>query len=74
MSSEHRINFLEQKLTVMQKEISEVLGEMQQALTAMMRSQAIAASVADVRLKDLEAKVFPQEEETEIEHSGGKEI
>lgn len=53
---EHRIKVLEQKLLVMQKEVSEVVGELQQAMTALMRSQAMATAVANSRLTDLEAK------------------
>lgn len=56
----------------MQKEISEVLGEMQQALTAMMRSQAIASAVANSRLTELEKLLPPKQDETRSEV--GKEI
>ena len=72
MSLEHRIQFLEQKVTVMQKEISEVLGEMQQALTAMVRSQAIAASASHYRLTELEKLTGLKQEEARTEE--GKEI
>jgi len=54
---EHRLKVLEQKLMVMQKEVSEVVGELQQAMTALMRSQAIATAVTNSRLEELEAKV-----------------
>lgn len=53
---EHRLKVLEQKLLVMQKEVSEVVGELQQAMTALMRSQAIATAVVNSRLTDLESK------------------
>lgn len=53
---EHRLKVMEQKLLVMQKEVSEVVGELQQAMTALMRSQAMATAVANSRLTDLEAK------------------
>ena len=58
--SEHRLNVLEQKLLVMQKEVSEVIGELQQAMTALMRSQAMASAVADSRLRELEALIPKQ--------------
>lgn len=51
---DHRLQVLEQKLLVMQKEVSEVIGELQQAMTALMRAQAIASAVADSRLSELE--------------------
>lgn len=54
---EHRVKVMEQKLLVMQKEVSEVIGELQQAMTALMRSQAMATAVANSRLEELEAKV-----------------
>lgn len=56
---EHRLKVLEQKLTVMQKEVSEVIGELQQAMTALMRSQAMATAVANSRLEELEDKINP---------------
>lgn len=56
---------------MMQKEISEVLGEMQQALTAMMKSQAYASAVANARLEEVE-KLLPRKEEDRAEE--GKEI
>lgn len=68
---EHRLKVLEQKLLVMQKEVSEVIGELQQAMTALMRSQAMATAVANSRLEELEAALSPKTEEL---HSGGKEL
>lgn len=56
---EHRIKVIEQKLMVMQKEVSEVIGELQQAMTALMRSQAMATAVANSRLEELEDKINP---------------
>jgi hypothetical protein len=56
---EHRIKVIEQKLVVMQKEVSEVIGELQQAMTALMRSQAMATAVANSRLEELEDKINP---------------
>lgn len=55
---EHRIKVIEQKLLVMQKEVSEVVGELQQAMTALMRSQAMATAVANSRLTELEEKTL----------------
>ena len=69
---EHRIKVIEQKLLVMQKEVSEVIGELQQAMTALMRSQAMATAVANSRLEELEAKVAPKELTPRTE--GGKEL
>ena len=42
----------------MQTEVSQVIGEMQQALTALMRAQAMASAVANSRLQELE-KLLP---------------
>lgn len=69
---EHRIKVIEQKLLVMQKEVSEVIGELQQAMTALMRSQAMATAVANSRLEELEAKVVTTEPAPRTE--GGKEL
>lgn len=68
---EHRLKVTEQKLLVMQKEVSEVIGELQQAMTALMRSQAMATAVANSRLEELEAAVLKDKPQ---EHSGGKEL
>lgn len=69
---EHRIKVIEQKLLVMQKEVSEVIGELQQAMTALMRSQAMATAVANSRLEELEAKVVTTDPSPRTE--GGKEL
>jgi hypothetical protein len=53
---DHRLKVLEQQFQVMQKEVNEVLGEMQQALTALMRAQAMASQVIDARLTEIEKK------------------
>jgi hypothetical protein len=72
---EHRLKVLEQKLMVMQKEVSEVVGELQQAMTALMRSQAIATAVTNSRLTDLEAKTRDMPLPTELRSSEeGKEL
>ena len=52
---EHRLKVLEQKLLVMQKEVSEVIGELQQAMTALMKAQAMATAVMNSRVTELEA-------------------
>ena len=54
LAIEHRLKVLEQKLTVMQKEVSEVIGEMQQALTGLMRAQAMATAITNSRLTEVE--------------------
>jgi hypothetical protein len=71
---EHRLKVLEQKLMVMQKEVSEVVGELQQAMTALMRSQAMATAVANSRLEDLEAKTKDISLPATDGHTGGKEL
>lgn len=53
---DHRLKVLEQQFQVMQKEVNEVLGEMQQALTALVRAQAMASQVIDSRLTEIEKK------------------
>jgi hypothetical protein len=70
---EHRIKVIEQKLLVMQKEVSEVIGELQQAMTALMRSQAMATAVANSRLEELESKVISVTA-SETARSEGKEL
>jgi hypothetical protein len=72
-ATEHRLKVLEQKLLVMQKEVSEVVGELQQAMTALMRSQAMATAVANSRLEELEDKTR-QLDVSLTEHNGGKEL
>jgi len=71
---EHRLKVLEQKLMVMQKEVSEVVGELQQAMTALMRSQAMATAVANSRLEELEAKTDNISLPVPADHVGGKEL
>lgn len=71
---EHRIKVIEQKLLVMQKEVSEVIGELQQAMTALMRSQAMATAVANSRLEELEAKTVSLPTPASPDHTGGKEL
>lgn len=71
---EHRLKVIEQKLMVMQKEVSEVVGELQQAMTALMRSQAMATAVANSRLEELEAKTNSMPLPADITHAGGKEL
>lgn len=71
---EHRLKVLEQKLIVMQKEVSEVVGELQQAMTALMRSQAMATAVANSRLEELEAKTKDISLPAADGHTGGKEL
>lgn len=71
---EHRIKVIEQKLLVMQKEVSEVIGELQQAMTALMRSQAMATAVANSRLEELEAKTNSLPASASPDHTGGKEL
>ena len=72
--TEHRLKVLEQKLMVMQKEVSEVIGELQQAMTALMRSQAMATAVANSRLEELESKTKELSVPAPNEHTGGKEL
>ena len=57
---DHRLQVLEQKLLVMQKEVSEVIGELQQAMTALMRAQAVASAVAHSRLSELEKALITE--------------
>lgn len=71
---EHRLKVLEQKLMVMQKEVSEVVGELQQAMTALMRSQAMATAVANSRLEELESKTKSMPIPADNTHMGGKEL
>ena len=75
---EHRLKVMEQKLLVMQKEVSEVVGELQQAMTALMRSQAMATAVANSRLTELEAKTstipLPEEPAPWEETTTGREL
>lgn len=71
---EHRLKVLEQKLMVMQKEVSEVVGELQQAMTALMRSQAMATAVANSRLEELESKTSSMSLPVDTAHTGGKEL
>lgn len=71
---EHRLKVIEQKLMVMQKEVSEVVGELQQAMTALMRSQAMATAVANSRLEELEAKTNSMPLPADTTHAGGKEL
>lgn len=71
---EHRIKVIEQKLLVMQKEVSEVIGELQQAMTALMRSQAMATAVANSRLEELESKTSSLSTPASLDHTGGKEL
>jgi type II secretory pathway component PulM len=71
---EHRLKVLEQKLTVMQKEVSEVIGELQQAMTALMRSQAMATAVTNSRLEELESKTLNIPIPADNVHIGGKEL
>lgn len=71
---EHRLKVIEQKLMVMQKEVSEVVGELQQAMTALMRSQAMATAVANSRLEELEAKTTSIPLPADTAHAGGKEL
>lgn len=70
---EHRIKVIEQKLMVMQKEVSEVIGELQQAMTALMRSQAMATAVANSRLEELEDKINPPST-IQLSRTEGKEL
>jgi hypothetical protein len=68
---EHRLKVLEQKLMVMQKEVSEVIGELQQAMTALMKAQAMATAITNSRLEELESKATLP---TTDGHTGGKEL
>lgn len=71
---EHRIKVIEQKLLIMQKEVSEVIGELQQAMTALMRSQAMATAVTNSRLEELESKTSSLPASVSLDHIGGKEL
>ncbi len=50
----HRLNVLEQKLTVMQSELSEVLGEMQKTIQALAKMTQVGMRVVNDRLDALE--------------------
>lgn len=62
---DHRLQVLEQKLLVMQREVSEVIGELQQAMTSLMKAQAMATAVMNSRITELEARAgtTPKQEE-----------
>ena len=74
LATEHRLKVLEQKLQVMQKEVSEVIGEMQQALTSLMRAQAVATAVTNSRLTEVEKLLLEVPAEPVEPRQGGKEI
>ena len=74
LATEHRLKVLEQKLQVMQKEVSEVLGEMQQAITSLMRAQALATAVTNSRLTEVEKLLLEVPAEPVEPTRGGKEI
>jgi oligoribonuclease (3'-5' exoribonuclease) len=74
LATEHRLKVLEQKLQVMQKEVSEVLGEMQQAITSLMRAQALATAVTNSRLTEVEKLLLEVPAEPVEPTQGGKEI
>ena len=74
LATEHRLKVLEQKLQVMQKEVSEVIGEMQQALTSLMRAQAVATAVTNSRLTEVEKLLLEVPAESVEPTLGGKEI
>jgi len=71
---DHRLKVLEQKLLVMQKEVSEVVGELQQAMTALMRSQAMATAVTNSRLEELESMTSADKLSERTEEEQGKEL
>lgn len=54
---EHRLDFLEKKVTVMQDEVSTVLGEMQSTIQAIAATYSTALKVAMQRIDELERKV-----------------
>lgn len=54
MSQSHRMEFLEQQMTVMQREISEVLGELQQTILAITKTNQVFQAVVHERLVALE--------------------
>jgi uncharacterized coiled-coil protein SlyX len=51
---EHRLKLLEQKLNIMQREISEVLGEMHTAMQMTMRGTEAGLSAISARVDTLE--------------------
>jgi hypothetical protein len=50
----HKLNVLEQKLTVMQQEISQVIGEMQVTMQGLAKMTSAALKLFDERLTALE--------------------
>jgi hypothetical protein len=60
---EHRLQMLEQQYIVMQREISQVLGEMQKATQAMAKMTQVALQSLDARLIALEPEKLPIREE-----------
>lgn len=53
-SYEHRLKFLEQQMQVMQREINEILGQIQVAMQGLVRANSMALQVVDARLNKLE--------------------
>lgn len=73
-----RIQMLEQQLQVMQREVSEVLGELQKALVATIKTNQVSIAVIDARIAALENANNPNTPTSEgveaTSHEGGKEL
>lgn len=74
---EHQLQVLRTEVNTMQKEINEVLGDVQTAMQGMTRMTQMALEVFDSRIRTLEnntnsPQVIPQNADTV--HVGGKEI
>lgn len=65
MQNDHRLKVLEQQFQVMQKEVSEVLGEMQNAFTSVLRANEINIRAMYARIAELENLVDHYREHTE---------
>ena len=61
-----RLDFLEQKVIVMQNEVSEVLGEMQSTIQAIAQTYSTALKVAMERIDALEKKLGVNTQELDM--------
>lgn len=73
MSDNHRLNVLEQQFKVMQGEVTSVIGEMHQGLSAMMNSLKLMAQTYNARLEELE-KLLPSNNTVPEKSDEGKEL
>lgn len=67
-----RLDLLEKKLTVMQQEISSVIGEMQSAMQAIMRGNQLTVQAMAARMDEIEQLL--RDREASRSDSEGKEI